>query len=125
MAACTRYTRVQAAMPPMNFRLMLKSDYSPDGIAWGKTTPVKNFLPNEIGLYDMSGNVSEWCFNLFKYHSDSTPFDEEINQRVCKGGSWYNDAETCTTYFRLKSEEERKDIGLGFRVAKDITFKTE
>jgi formylglycine-generating enzyme required for sulfatase activity len=58
-----------------------------DGNSGSRTHPVKEKLPNELGIYDMDGNVSEWCDNWWRVnYLDNAYFD--INQRVIRGGSW-------------------------------------
>ena len=76
-----------------------------DVVAWykdnsgGKTHPVKGRRANELGLYDMSGNVWEWCQDWYGVYSG----DAQLNPqgptsgscRVLRGGSWLNDARDC------------------------------
>lgn len=55
----------------------------------GETHPVKTKIPNELGVYDMNGNVYEWCDNYWTKDYKSTP--HESGNRVCRGG--YYDSE--------------------------------
>ncbi len=60
---------------------------------WGRlrggTTPVKDYAPNPWGLYDMHGNVWEWCSDVWHPRRDApeAPLDEDV--RVVRGGSWF------------------------------------
>ncbi len=75
------------------------------------TAPVKSRLSNALGIYDMSGNVWEWCFDRF----DNTSGDK----RVVRGGSWIGNAyrlQIGGTFGTLSGALER---GQGFRIAKN------
>lgn len=99
-----------------------RGNYFDDGFAY--TAPVATFFPNDYGLYEMSGNVSEWCEDA--YHPSSYPlvwdlnptfFDETIDQKVVRGGSWKDIAyylETGTRSFEFKDSTR---AGIGFRCA--------
>ena len=52
-----------------------------DGFAW--TSPVGSFAPNKFGLYDMGGNVWQWCMDTW---------NPESKAKVLRGASWYNGA---------------------------------
>ncbi|GHV69430.1 hypothetical protein FACS1894199_18160 [Bacteroidia bacterium] len=72
------------------------------------THPVGMKNPNALGIYDMSGNVWEWCESCF---------DTTCTTRVFRGGSWYNDAQFCRVTYRYKFPADRRDTNLGFRLA--------
>jgi formylglycine-generating enzyme required for sulfatase activity len=71
------------------------------------THAVKTKTQNSAGLYDMSGNVLEWCWDIFIY-SNTT--------RVFRGGGWYNSASNCTVAYRNHNFPSYGEHNLGFRV---------
>jgi formylglycine-generating enzyme required for sulfatase activity len=95
--------------------------YSPK--AQSKTHPVGQKLPNAWGLYDMLGNVSEWCGDGYdeKYYTSSSPVDplgaSGTSRRVIRGGSWYNDPGGCRPASRSRGTPEGRYSFVGFRVA--------
>ncbi|QNL97189.1 SUMF1/EgtB/PvdO family nonheme iron enzyme [Treponema sp. Marseille-Q4132] len=95
-----------------------------------KTTVVKSKAPNALGLYDMSGNVLEWCFDRYDpepalnddaYKSEDIVTDPqgpaEGTRRVVRGGSWRLYAYNCTVGIRNSGDPEAKGDALGFRLA--------
>ncbi len=97
------------------------------GIYWNRFTyqvKVKTKEPNELGLYDMSGNVWEWCND---YWSDNYPSDVQTNpqgpisgfDRVCRGGCCCDDARYCRSSCRCGHDPYCGNSNLGFRLALD------
>ena len=84
--------------------------------------PVGQMEPNGLGLYDMSGNVSEWTSNLYRKNYATNTFEEDPIKgkiRVYRGGSYTNKPRRKLTTFRKKSLETWWCNDLGFRLAAD------
>lgn len=82
---------------------------------------VAKLQPNELGIYDMSGNVFEWCEDWFEENlpkgSKTNPTGPESGSvRVYRGGGWNSTAETCAISFRGNSVPFFKFNDLGFRL---------
>ncbi|MBU0926557.1 MAG: SUMF1/EgtB/PvdO family nonheme iron enzyme [Spirochaetes bacterium] len=98
-----------------------------NGNSGSTTHPAGSKLPNELGLYDMSGNVLEWCWDF----GGSYPSDEVLDYagpsysgyRVTRGGSRANSSISCAVASRLinVAPETASDSGIGFRVVRETT----
>ena len=80
--------------------------------------------PNEFGIYDMSGNVNEWCWDWYDvgYYSRS-PFQDPTGPtrgsfRVLRGGAWFDDNQPCGVSIRSNANPGSCEAGIGFRVVK-------
>ena len=87
--------------------------------------PVGMKIPNELGLYDMSGNVFEWCEDHWhdSYHEapkDGSTWggDKENVVRVDRGGSWLNSISNCRVSYRNGFDHNYRYINVGFRIAR-------
>ena len=89
-------------------------------VAWyrgnsGKIThPVGEKQPNELGIYDMCGNVWEWTKT--QAHSYATNIEPGGTMFIRRGGSWYHEEKNCRVSRRYASEHSKKTSGLGLRV---------
>lgn len=98
-----------------------------DGVAWyddnakSSTHPVGTKSPNELGIYDMSGNVWEWCSDCFGEYAYAVQTDpvgpENGSGRVGRGGSWGGSAGGYRVSYRTFGYPSDRSSFLGFRVA--------
>ena len=96
-------------------------------VAWyeansgGKTHPVGGKKANELGIYDMSGNVFEWCTDWFGDYTAAPQTNPKGpssgSYRVLRGGSWARDSRDCRVSGRLSYSPDLRDDFIGFRLA--------
>jgi len=96
---------------------------APKGIYREQTTDVGSFPANPFGLYDMHGNVWEWCADHWHGNYEAAPSDggswttnKNSKNRVLRGGSWYEYPSSCRAACRASNSPANRISGVGFRV---------
>ncbi|MFZ4639005.1 MAG: formylglycine-generating enzyme family protein [Nodosilinea sp.] len=107
-----------------NYNGKVSCQQSPTAASRNQTTPVGQFQPNAFGLYDMHGNVWEWCLDHWHDNYQEAPTDgrawlnkENFGSRVLRGGAWYSRPQYCRSASRNMLHLPRyRNNGFGFRV---------
>jgi formylglycine-generating enzyme required for sulfatase activity len=96
---------------------------APKGIYREETTEVGKFPPNAFGLYDMHGNVWEWCQDYWHDNYQGAPTDGSAwltggdnTRRLLRGGSWYGIPESCRSAYRFRDVADNRVSNIGFRL---------
>src|SRR5262249_48076009 len=88
-----------------------------------RTTKVGSYAPNKLGLYDMHGNVFEWCADQWNPNdprgSDQLSMSEPLGSaRVFRGGGWYCHGPGCRAAHRYAHPPTSRDNDIGLRLAR-------
>ena len=96
---------------------------------WYKSeaSEVGTYPPNRWGLYDMHGNVDEWCQDYWHDSYNDAPLEGsawvelgDSTERVLRGGSWIYQCKDCRSASRYKSSPNTRDTNIGFRVCMSL-----
>ena len=146
---CQEFIRKLNELTGKNFRLLTEAEWeyaarggkrsngakyagdnNIDNVAWyGKnsnntTHPVGQKRANELGLYDMSGNVIEWCQDWFDYYTSDAQTNptgpSSGSSRVLRGGSRFDSAKGCRVSYRNGWGPDNASKGAGFRLALSV-----
>ena len=103
-----------------------------DRVAWhngnaNKTKKVKKRNPNELGIYDMSGNVWEWCSSKYRYFDNerNASLGKDGQMYIIRGGAWELPKTSCRVSWRGKRLPDRKNSIGGFRLCLDARYVKE
>jgi formylglycine-generating enzyme required for sulfatase activity len=93
-----------------------------------KTVPEDSFEPNPWGLYNVHGNVWEWCEDVWHENYKGAPMDGSAwvqdgdnSRRVVRGGSWGSFPQDLRAAIRVRNNSDFRSNFLGFRVARTLT----
>nr|WP_317194234.1 SUMF1/EgtB/PvdO family nonheme iron enzyme [Penaeicola halotolerans] len=99
-----------------------RGNYIDDGYAY--TAPVDAYLPNDYGLFNMAGNVAEWCEDAFNPKAEATNWDldpvyKDVNEpkKMVRGGSWKDMSHFLQTSTRTYEYQDEQTAYIGFRCA--------
>ena len=102
---------------------MLRANYRTNDLTQRRflfTAPVSSFPANGFGLFDLAGNVAEWCLDRYHPLGSGGPFKPGV-LRLLKGGSWFSSARDLRCAARQSSAPDYADGYIGFRVVRPLS----
>ncbi len=97
-------------------------------VAWfydnsgGKTHPLGEKIPNDLGIYDMSGNATEWCYDWYDNYGSTNAINPvgplSGTLKVCRGGDLFSDAINLKSAYRNSNSPTLKASNIGFRIVR-------
>ena len=111
-----------------NFNAGSAAGETPTGPVTERPIDVGSFKPNAFGIYDMHGNVSEWCADVFHDSYEGAPTDgsawtsggDNPDIHVYRGGAYNNDASSCRSSMRFAADSNTRVGTVGLRLAADV-----
>ena len=109
---------------------LYSGDNDIDQVGWFEANSKENVAkvgqkrPNELGLYDMSGNVMEWCYDFYRddYYAETKRNNifgpDTGTEKVARGGSWFTSNLLCRSTFRMAYPPNSRGGSIGFRICR-------
>jgi formylglycine-generating enzyme required for sulfatase activity len=117
------FTGVRISTAQANFDGNFPYNYGNRGLFRKATMPAGSFPPNEWGIYDMHGNIWEWCWDLSGRINTAPSVDPAGSdtgaRRINRGGSWASPGKNLRSAFRASDLPETAGSSMGFRLAKN------